>query len=70
MEYLFVECQLTMINRSAEVIVVGQVHTVINICPNLVRFRIRPDFLVVFFFNNYFCILVFDFVSFVVIAAV
>ena len=59
-----------MVNRSAEVIVVGQVDRPINICPNMVRFRIRPDFLVVFFFFCYFCILIFDFFSFVVIAAV
>ena len=59
---------LTMINRSAEVIVVGQVDTVINFCPNRVRFRIRPDlfgcFLLLFL---YFSV---RFFSFVVIAAV
>ena len=41
---------LTMVNRSAEVIVVGQVDTLINFCPNMVRFRKRPDVLVVSFF--------------------
>ena len=51
---------LGMVNRSAEVIVVGQVDTFINFCPNMVRFRIRPDFFGRFIFYCYFCILVFD----------
>ena len=41
---------LTMVNSSAEFIVVGQIDTLINFCPNMVQFRIRPDFFVVFFF--------------------
>ena len=57
-----------MVNFSAEV--VGQVETLINFCPNMVRFRIRPEFffffffiiiIIYFFFFCYFCILVFDF---------
>ena len=41
---------LIMVNSSAEVIVVGQVDTFNNFCPNMIRFRMRPDCLVVFFF--------------------
>ena len=53
---------LTMVNSSAEVIVVGQVDTFKNFCPNMVRFRMRPDFLVVFiFFFFFFFFLVFRF---------
>ena len=52
---------LTMVNRNAEVIVVGQIDTLINFCPNMVRFRIRLDLFGRFFFLFfYFCILVFD----------
>ena len=61
---------LTMVNRSAEVIVVGQVHTLINFCPNMVRFRIRPDFFGRSFFYCYFLYFSFPSFSFVVIAAV
>ena len=45
----FCRMPLTLVNRSAEVIVVGQVDTLINFCPNMVRFRIRPDFFCVCF---------------------
>ena len=61
---------LTMFNRSAEVIVFGQVDTPINFCQNMVRFRIRPDFFVLFLLFllcMYFSV---RFFSFVVIAAV
>ena len=65
---------LTMVNRSAEVIVVGQGDTLINFCPNMVRFRIRPDYFGRFFFLIIFLLLFlyfsFRFFSFVVIAAV
>ena len=64
-----------MVNRYAEVIVVGLVDTLIIFCPNMVRFRIRPDILVVFFFFFFFFFVLFlyfsfRFFSFVVIAAV
>ena len=49
---------------------VGQVHTLINFCPNMVRFRIRPDFFFFFFFFLLFLHFSFRFFSFVVIAAV
>ena len=45
----FCRIPLSMVNRSAEVIVVGQVDALTNFCSNMVRFRIRSDFLVVFF---------------------
>ena len=71
---------LIMVNRSAEVLVVGQVDTLINFCLNMVRFRIRPDFFssfILFFFIYIFLLLLllflylsFHFFSFVVIAAV
>ena len=49
---------LTMVNRSAEVIVAGRVDILINVCPNMVR----PDFFFFFFFFFcYFYVLVFDF---------
>ena len=41
---------LTMVNRSAEIIVVGQVDTLINVCPKMVRFRIWLDVFGHFFF--------------------
>ena len=61
----------TMFNRNAEVIVVGQVDTLVNFYPNMVRFRIRPDFfLSFFFFFFFFFYLSVRFFSFVAIAAV
>ena len=63
--------QLTVVNRSAEVIVFGQADRLINFCPNMVRFRIRPEFFgffFFFFFVNF--IFVFDLFSFVVVTAV
>ena len=53
---------LTMVNPNAEVIVV-RYSRYINFCPNMVRFRIRPDCFgrFFFFFNCYFCLLVFHF---------
>ena len=66
---------LTMVNSSAEVIMVRQVDTLIDFYPNIVRFRIWPDFLVVFFFFfsfflSFFLYFVFRFFSFVSIVAV
>ena len=61
---------LTMVNRSAEVIVVGQIDTLINFCPNMVRFCIRLDLFGRFFFIFLFLHFSFLSFSFVVIAAV
>ena len=47
-----------MVNRSAEVIVVGQVDKLTNFCPNMVRFRIRPDFFGRLFYFYFFLLLV------------
>ena len=40
-----------MVNLSAEVIVVGQVDTLISFCPNRVRFRRFRFFIVIFVFK-------------------
>ena len=45
---------LTVVKHSADGIVVGLIDTLINFCPNMVRFRIRPDLFVVFFFFFFF----------------
>ena len=63
----------TMVNRIAEVIVVGQVNTLINFCPNMVRFRKQPGYFGRFFFVFFLLLFLyfsFRFFSFVVIAAV
>ena len=62
-----------MVNRRAEVIAVGQVNTLINFYPNMVRFRIWHDFFGLFFFFIFLLLFLyfsFQFFSFVVIAAV
>ena len=55
MEYLFCRMPWTMVNRIAEVIVVGHVDTLTKFCPNM------PDF---FFVVVFFVIFVFQFSDF------